>query len=242
MKRALLKRETKLKYVFHSLFYGLSLPKRAVMVRVVGRVQRVGYRRFVLDAAQEIGVSGYVRNERDGAVTIMAQGEDEQLEAFLEKIKNPPEPVLIKGFSEKPCRVNPGLKSFEVRFGPLAMELQEGFGAMEKEFRDYREEFRDYREEFRDYRQEFKDYRQEFREFREEFRDYRQEFREFASRTDRNFQILMEKYGEISEKLTQVLETLQRESLETRRELTRAIDTLSDLVKKFTAEKANSTV
>jgi hypothetical protein len=45
---------------------------------------------------------------------------------FLERIKNPPEPVLIKGFFEKPCRVNPRLKSFEVRFGPLAMELQEG--------------------------------------------------------------------------------------------------------------------
>ncbi|MDI6690258.1 MAG: hypothetical protein QME50_00100 [Candidatus Bathyarchaeota archaeon] len=30
----------------------------------------------------------------------------------------------------------------------MAEELQEGFGSMEKEFRDYREEFRDYRQEF----------------------------------------------------------------------------------------------
>ena len=48
----------------------------------------------------------------------------------------------------------------------------------------------------------------------------------------------MEKYGEISDKLTQVLETLQRESMETRKELTRAIDTLSELVRKFMAGAA----
>jgi len=211
------------------------MPKKAIIIRVGGRVQRVGYRRFVLDTAQETGVSGYVRNERDGTVTVMAQGDDDQMKVFLERIKNPPGPVLIKGFFEKPCRVNPRLKSFEVRFGPLAMELQEGFGAMEKEFRDYRQEFRNYRQEFKDYREEFNDYRQEFK-------DYREEFRDFASRTDKNFQLLMEKYSEISEKLAQLLETLQRESVETRRELTRAIDTLSDLVKRLVAEKTDSTV
>jgi acylphosphatase len=32
--------------------------------RVCGRVQRIGYRRFVLDSAQELGLSGYVKNER----------------------------------------------------------------------------------------------------------------------------------------------------------------------------------
>ncbi|MEM0328381.1 MAG: hypothetical protein QXN53_07400 [Thermoproteota archaeon] len=36
------------------------------------------------------------------------------------------------------------LRNFRIRFGPLAEELQEGFGAMEKEFRDYRNEFRDF--------------------------------------------------------------------------------------------------
>ncbi|MGQ9514353.1 MAG: hypothetical protein ACUVTL_04810 [Thermoproteota archaeon] len=65
-----------------------------------------------------------------------------------------------------------------------------------------------------------------------EFIDYRQGFRDFAERTDQNFKRLM-RYGKISEKLTQVLETSQRESSETRKELTRAIDALSELVRKF---------
>jgi len=33
-------------------------------IKVVGRVQRVGYRRYIIDLAQEIGLAGYVRNEK----------------------------------------------------------------------------------------------------------------------------------------------------------------------------------
>lgn len=37
--------------------------------------------------------------------------------------------------------------------------------------------------------------------------------------------------GEISEKLTMILDTLQKESLETRTQLIRAVDALTDLIK-----------
>jgi len=40
-------------------------PLRAVRLRITGRVQRVGYRRYVLDKAQELGVSGYVEDLKD---------------------------------------------------------------------------------------------------------------------------------------------------------------------------------
>ncbi|MFP3952490.1 MAG: hypothetical protein ACLFVP_10175, partial [Candidatus Bathyarchaeia archaeon] len=52
------------------------------------------------------------------------------------------------------------------------------------------------------------------------------EFRGFADRTDGNFRELGERYGEISEKLTLTLETLRKESAETRRMLREAIDEL----------------
>ncbi|MEM2885587.1 MAG: acylphosphatase [Thermoproteota archaeon] len=211
--------------------------ERASLVRVEGKVQRMGYRRFVLDAAQELGISGYVRNERDGSVSIFAQGDEEKLSRFLGRIRAPEEPIVVKSFVEKPAKVNPRLKFFEMRYGRLAEELQEGFGAMEREFRDYRGEFRSFKDEFRDYRGEFRSFKDEFRDYRGEFENYRQEFRDFADRTDQNFKTLMDKYGEISEKLTQVLETLQRESAETRKELTRAIDTLSELVRKFVGKE-----
>jgi acylphosphatase len=213
---------------------------KASLVKVFGRVQRVGYRRHVLDSAQELGLSGYVRNEKDGSVTVFVQGDDAAVEKFIEKLKTPPQPAHVKSLEVKDARPRPALKYFTIKPSPLHEELQEGFGAMQSifidywgEFRGFVGEFRGFVGEFRDYRQEFRDYRQEFRDFREEFRDYRNEFREFARRTDENFKAIMEKYGEISEKLTTILETLTRESRETREMLNETMKLLREALEKL---------
>jgi acylphosphatase len=213
---------------------------KASLVKVFGRVQRVGYRRHVLDSAQELGLSGYVRNEKDGSVTVFVQGDDAAVEKFIEKLKTPPQPAHVKSLDVKDARPRPALKYFTIKPSPLHEELQEGFGAMQSifidywgEFRGFVGEFRGFVGEFRDYRQEFRDYRQEFRDFREEFRDYRNEFREFARRTDDNFKAIMEKYGEISEKLTTILETLTRESRETREMLNETMKLLREALEKL---------
>jgi acylphosphatase len=190
-------------------------------MRVYGRVQRIGYRRFVLDSAQEHGLSGYVRNERDGSVTVFAQGDDEAVERFVELLKSPPPPALVKSIDLKDVKPKPGLKYFVIKPSPLHEELQEGFGAMQSVFMNYWGEFRGYVGEFRDYREGFRD-------FRHEFKDYHGEFREFAKRTDENFKTIMERYGEISEKLTTILETLTRESRETREMLNETMKLLRE--------------
>jgi acylphosphatase len=199
---------------------------KASLVKVFGRVQRVGYRRHVLDSAQELGLSGYVRNEKDGSVTVFVQGDDAAVEKFIEKLKTPPQPAHVKSLEVKDARPRPALKYFTIKPSPLHEELQEGFGAMQSIFIDYWGEFRGFVGEFRDYRQEFRDYRQEFR-------DYRNEFREFARRTDDNFKAIMEKYGEISEKLTTILETLTRESRETREMLNETMKLLREALEKL---------
>jgi acylphosphatase len=180
------------------------LALRASLVRVFGRVQRVGYRRFVLDSAQELGLSGYVRNEKDGSVTVFVQGDDAVVEKFIEVLKTPPQPAYVRSVDIKEVKPKPWLKYFAIKPSPLHEELQEGFGAMQSIFMDYWGEFRGFVGEFRAYRQEFRgfvgefrDYRNEFREFRDEslkisreildevrglkqeFRDYRGEFRDF---------------------------------------------------------------
>jgi acylphosphatase len=47
---------------------------RAVRARVTGRVQGVCYRAWARAEAEAIGVTGWVRNERDGSVTALIAG------------------------------------------------------------------------------------------------------------------------------------------------------------------------
>lgn len=48
-----------------------------------GRVQGVGFRWFVREQASRCGLSGWVRNEYDGTVTIEVQGGEDSIEVFL---------------------------------------------------------------------------------------------------------------------------------------------------------------
>ena len=55
-----------------------------VVFRVKGRVQGVGYRRFAVNKAKEIGeISGWVHNDYDGSVLIAARGADERIDALI---------------------------------------------------------------------------------------------------------------------------------------------------------------
>lgn len=58
--------------------------------RVTGRVQGVGFRVFVLDAAEAEGVGGWVRNAPDGDVEGVAEGEREALDRFERTLRRGP--------------------------------------------------------------------------------------------------------------------------------------------------------
>jgi len=51
-------------------------------VAVRGRVQGVGFRWFVRERARELGLTGWVRNHRDGSVEVLAEGNDAALRAL----------------------------------------------------------------------------------------------------------------------------------------------------------------
>jgi acylphosphatase len=57
---------------------------------VSGRVQGVGFRYFAQKNARLHGVNGYVKNLYDGRVEVVAEGESEQVEQFIEVLKQGP--------------------------------------------------------------------------------------------------------------------------------------------------------
>jgi acylphosphatase len=52
-----------------------------------GRVQGVGFRATVAFVARGFPVTGWVRNDASGSVTLQAQGADEAVESFLEAVQ-----------------------------------------------------------------------------------------------------------------------------------------------------------
>lgn len=54
---------------------------------VTGKVQGVGFRRFVLDLSHQFNISGFVKNKFPYDVYIIASGEEFSINMFLSKLK-----------------------------------------------------------------------------------------------------------------------------------------------------------
>ena len=86
---------------------------RSLLVRVYGIVQGVGFRPFVSRAADRSGITGSVCN-KGSYVEIIAEGEQENIDAFMDILRNdPPERSSILKIDEAPEQVR-GFRSFEI--------------------------------------------------------------------------------------------------------------------------------
>lgn len=62
-----------------------------VVIRVRGRVQGIGYRRWAVAKALEIGnVSGWVHNDYDGSVLLRLYGEENQIDEMIQACEKGP--------------------------------------------------------------------------------------------------------------------------------------------------------
>ena len=86
--------------------------QRAVQVRVTGRVQGVSFRVWTQAEARRLGLSGWVRNERDGSVSALLVGRDDAVARMIERLHAGP----------------PGARVADVRVEQAAnSELPDGF-------------------------------------------------------------------------------------------------------------------
>ena len=56
-------------------------------ITFIGRVQGVFFRATTLEVSRRFDVAGWVRNERDGSVRCIAEGERDELTRFMEAVR-----------------------------------------------------------------------------------------------------------------------------------------------------------
>jgi acylphosphatase len=81
---------------------------------VRGRVQGVGFRWFVEREAHVLGVSGWVRNNADGSVEVLAQGTRNQLLGLRSRLRQGPRAARVDDVEESEVGPVAGLSSFRI--------------------------------------------------------------------------------------------------------------------------------
>jgi acylphosphatase len=66
-----------------------------IHLRIVGKVQGVGFRWFVRERAVELGVSGWVRNTRNGDVELAARADSVKLELLESAVIRGPASAIV---------------------------------------------------------------------------------------------------------------------------------------------------
>ncbi len=83
-------------------------------VVLAGTVQGVGFRNFTKKVADELGIKGWVKNNPDGTVEIMAEGDEKTLRKFLDIVEQGPPLAEVRGLRFEFLDEEGGFKDFEI--------------------------------------------------------------------------------------------------------------------------------
>jgi acylphosphatase len=91
-------------------------PIRRLSMTITGRVQGVGYRYFAQEAAESLGVTGWVRNGWSREVEVEAQGDSATLDLFVGRLREGPALARVTDIDAHEIAVVADDTSFEVRY------------------------------------------------------------------------------------------------------------------------------
>lgn len=80
-----------------------------------GRVQGVGFRYHAQHAAAALGLTGWVRNEYDGSVTMELQGDEAQIDRMIQMLENDMY-IDIHSMNSKTLPIDESERAFYVRY------------------------------------------------------------------------------------------------------------------------------
>jgi len=73
-----------------------------VQLKIYGRVQGVFFRSETQKKAQQLNLKGWVRNEPDGTVFAVVQGDNDQIQQLLEWCKEGPDAAKVENIDIMP--------------------------------------------------------------------------------------------------------------------------------------------
>ncbi|GAC1598892.1 MAG: acylphosphatase [Ginsengibacter sp.] len=81
---------------------------------IKGKVQGVFYRKSARNKAKELDIKGWVKNERNGDVVVLAQGHENQIEEFISWCKQGPEGAKVETVIDEKHNTDQLYSSFEI--------------------------------------------------------------------------------------------------------------------------------
>ena len=95
----------------------MTSTEKAIQARryvVRGRVQGVGFRWFVEREAHILGIAGWVRNNHDGSVEVMAQGTRDQLSGLHARLREGPRAARVDNVEVSDAKPVSSLSAFRI--------------------------------------------------------------------------------------------------------------------------------
>lgn len=74
---------------------------KQVTLKIIGRVQGVFYRSETQDKAISLGLKGWVKNNADDSVTVLAQGQEDKLREFISWCWEGPSLAAVEKIEER---------------------------------------------------------------------------------------------------------------------------------------------
>ena len=83
---------------------------------VRGRVQGVNFRYFTLRTAQQLGLTGWVANRRNGTVEVVAEGSRQALRRLVSFLQHGPPAAAVQRVDDQWTAATREFDAFQVRF------------------------------------------------------------------------------------------------------------------------------
>jgi len=88
----------------------------SLKANIYGRVQGVFFRAYVAENAEDLGITGYLRNRPDEGVEVVAEGEKERLEKLLQYLKKGPPAARVTRVKTRWSDYTGSYSGFRIRY------------------------------------------------------------------------------------------------------------------------------